>query len=168
MGCVGDRKCLSTQKCCSNGCGKTCVGKQLAVPDSLSHVILLLAQRILTHLSYKLNWAFLIACCLLSVRPSFRLYVHFSHSPNLAQTILGWKGFMFVQMKGDVQGKRGMSNKRCFIDIVDIVIGNCIDFMLSLFFSVDQYRINIVSTLCASNLVYIVHIVIIAMLYDIE
>ena len=49
----------------------------------------------------------------LSVRPSVRLSVNFSHNfssssteplgqfqPNLAQSILGWRGLKFVQMKG--------------------------------------------------------------------
>ena len=61
-----------------------------------------LKLRLLAHLSWKLKWTFLMACC-----PS----VNFSHlifsrttpqcqfQPNLAQSILGWKGFEFVQMK---------------------------------------------------------------------
>ena len=74
----------------------------------------------LAHLSWKLKWAFLITFRPLSVRPlSIRLSVRpsvcklftFSSSspeplgqfqPNLAQSILGWRGFKFVQMKGPV------------------------------------------------------------------
>lgn len=28
MNCTGDSKCPGKQKCCSNGCGLTCTGKQ--------------------------------------------------------------------------------------------------------------------------------------------
>ena len=68
---------------------------------------------ILAHLSWKLKWAFLITCRPASVCPSVYLSVcklfTFSFSspeplgqfqPNLAQSILGWRGFKFVQMKG--------------------------------------------------------------------
>ena len=75
----------------------------------------------LAHLSWKLKWAFLITCrpssvcpsvrpsVCLSVRPSVCKLFTFSSSspellgqfqPNLAQSILGWRGFKFVQMKG--------------------------------------------------------------------
>ena len=75
----------------------------------------------LAHLSWKLKWAFLITCRPASVCPSVRPSVRpsvclsvcklftFSSSsseplgqfqPNLAQSILGWRGFKFVQMKG--------------------------------------------------------------------
>ena len=69
----------------------------------------------LAHMSWKLKWAFLIACCPSSVRLSVCLYVllsvNFSFSsssqeplgqfqPNLTQSILGWLEFNFVQMKG--------------------------------------------------------------------
>ena len=76
-------------------------------------------------------------------------------------------------MEGDVQGIRGMSNP--INDVSSILSTSSISIkgivlivMLTLFISADQYRINIVSTLCASNLVYIVHIVDIAMLFYIE
>ena len=67
----------------------------------------------LDHPSWKLYWAFLITCRPSSVYPFVRLSVYklftFSSSspeplgqfhPNLAQSIPGWKGFKFVQMKG--------------------------------------------------------------------
>ena len=64
--------------------------------------------------------------------------------------------------------KFGMSNKWCFIAIVDIIgitMWNNVDLMfLSTLFI---YRINIVSTFCTSNHVFIFNIVDIAMLYDI-
>ena len=60
----------------------------------------------LAHLSWKLKWAFLITCrsssVCLSVRPSVCKLFTFSSSspeplgqfqPNLAQSILGWRGF---------------------------------------------------------------------------
>ena len=74
----------------------------------------------LAHLSWKLKWAFLIAfrpssvcpsvcpSVCLSVCPSVCKLFLFSTSspeplgqfqPNLAQNILGWRGFKFVQMK---------------------------------------------------------------------
>ena len=67
----------------------------------------------LAHLSWKHKWAFMITCCpssvCLSVRPSvYRLFTFSSCSQeplgqfqqNLAQCILGWRGFKFIQMKG--------------------------------------------------------------------
>ena len=73
--------------------------------------------QVLAHLSWKLKWAFLITFRPSSVCSSVRPSVHpsvcklftFSSSspeplsqfqPNLAQSILGWRGFKFVQMKG--------------------------------------------------------------------
>ena len=66
--------------------------------------------RFLAHLSWKLKWAFLITCRPASVYPSVCLSVRCPSSsspeplgqfqPNLAQRILGWRGFKFVQMKG--------------------------------------------------------------------
>ena len=69
----------------------------------------------LAHLSWKLEWAFFITCrpssVCLSVRPSVCKLFTFSSSspeprgqfqPNLAQCILGWRGFKCVQMKGPV------------------------------------------------------------------
>ena len=66
----------------------------------------------LAHLSWKLKWAFLITCrplsVCLSVCPTVCKLFTFSSSspeplgqfqPNLAQSILGWRGFKFVQMK---------------------------------------------------------------------
>ena len=71
------------------------------------------AEWFLAHLSWKLKWAFLITCCPSSVCSSVCLSVcklfTFSSSspeplgqfqPNLAQSILRWGGFKFVQMKG--------------------------------------------------------------------
>ena len=80
----------------------------------------------LAHLSWKLKWAFLITFCPSSVRPSVcpsvcppsvrpsvrlsvcKLFTFSSSSPeplgkfqsNLAQSILKWRGFKFVQMNG--------------------------------------------------------------------
>ena len=63
----------------------------------------------LAHLSWKLKWAFLITCHPSSVCLSVcKLFTFSSSSPeplgqfqtNLAQSILGWRGFQFVQMKG--------------------------------------------------------------------
>ena len=67
----------------------------------------------LAHLSWKLKWAFLITCRPSSVCSSVCLFIcklfTFPSSspeplgqfqPNLAQTILGWRGFEFVQMEG--------------------------------------------------------------------
>ena len=61
----------------------------------------------LAHLSQRLKWAFLIKICLLSVVVFVVVVVvvNFSHfhlllQNNLAQSILGWRGFKFVQMKG--------------------------------------------------------------------
>ena len=68
----------------------------------------------LAHLSWKLKWAFRssvvrrLSVCL-SVCPSVCKLFTFSSSspeplgqfqPNLAQSILGWRGFKFVHMKG--------------------------------------------------------------------
>ena len=66
---------------------------------------------VLAHLSWKLKWAFLIARCPSSVLLSVRLLqtlTFSSSSPeplrqfqsNLAQSILGWRGFTFVQIEG--------------------------------------------------------------------
>ena len=57
----------------------------------------------LAHLSWRLNWAFLIKICC-----CHKLFTFSSSSPeqlvqfqsNLAQSILGWREFKFVQMKG--------------------------------------------------------------------
>ena len=71
----------------------------------------------LAHLSWKLKWAFLITCRPSSLCPSVRPSVCLSvcklftlsssspeplgqFQPNLAQSIDGWRGFKFVQMKG--------------------------------------------------------------------
>ena len=70
-------------------------------------------SKFLAHLSWKLKWAFLITCslCRLSVCPSIcpSIYNLFTFSsspeplgqfqPNLANCILGWRGYKFVQMK---------------------------------------------------------------------
>ena len=80
-----------------------------------------LIHRFLAHLSRRLKWAFLIKICPLIVRRRCRrcrcrkLFIFSSSSPkplgqfqpNLAQSILGWRGPKFVQMKGPVlfQGK---------------------------------------------------------------
>ena len=75
----------------------------------------------LAHLCYKkLEWAFLIACHM-SVCPS----VNFSHflfppkplgqfQPNLTQSILEWRGFKLVQMKGHtfIQGEVIMKQRK--------------------------------------------------------
>ena len=62
----------------------------------------------LVHMSWKRNWAFLIACCPSSFCPPVcKLFTYSSSSPeppgqflpNLAHSILGWWGFKFVQMK---------------------------------------------------------------------
>ena len=60
--------------------------------------------------SWKLKWAFLITCCLLSVvcLSVCKLFTFSTTSQeplgqfqlNLAQSILGFRGFKFVQMKG--------------------------------------------------------------------
>jgi hypothetical protein len=77
----------------------------------------LFLDRFLAHLSWKLKWAILIAGCpssvrlsvCPSVRPSVCKLFTFSTSspeplrqfqPDLAQIILGGRGFKFVQMKG--------------------------------------------------------------------
>ena len=75
----------------------------------------------LGHLSWKLRWAFLITCC-----PSVHLTVcklfTFSSSsleplgqfqPNLAQSILGWMRFKFVQMNDPFS--RGYNYKKAKI-----------------------------------------------------
>ena len=68
-----------------------------------------LKDTFLAHLSWKLKWAFLITCRPSSVCLSVCKLFTFSSSspeplgqfqPNLAQSILGWRGFKFVQMKG--------------------------------------------------------------------
>ena len=94
-------------------------------PDILGQFNLNLTQsifelrklRFLAHLSWKLKWAFLITCRPSSVCPSIcpsvclsvcKLFTFSSSSPeplgqfqpNLAQSIPGWRGFKFVQMKG--------------------------------------------------------------------
>ena len=55
----------------------------------------------LAHLSWKLKWA---SDYLLSVHMSVLNFSHFhlldQFQPNLAQSILGWRRFKFVQMKG--------------------------------------------------------------------
>ena len=56
--------------------------------------------QLLAHLSHRLKWAFLIKIC-------HKLFTFSSSSPEplgqfqpkLAQSILGWRGFKFVQMK---------------------------------------------------------------------
>ena len=66
-------------------------------------------SRFLAHLSWKLKWAFLITRRPSSVYLSVCKLFTFSSSPpeplgqfqpNLAQSILGWRGFKFIQMKG--------------------------------------------------------------------
>ena len=63
---------------------------------------------LLAHLSWRFKWAFLIKICPLSV---IIIVINFTFSssspeplgqfqPNLAQSILGWRGFKFVQIKG--------------------------------------------------------------------
>ena len=76
----------------------------------------------LAHLSWKLKWAFLITCrpssvCLsvcLSVCPSVCKPFTFSSSspeplgqfqPNLAQNILGWRGFKFFKWRAPLFSK---------------------------------------------------------------
>ena len=58
----------------------------------------------LAHLSWKLKWAFVIAYCLssvhLSVISSSSQEPLGQFQPNLAQSILWWWGFKFLQMKG--------------------------------------------------------------------
>ena len=84
----------------------------------------------LAQLSWKLKWAFLITCrpssVCLSVCPSVCKLFTFSSSspeplgqfqPNLAQSILGWRGFKFVKMKGPVLFKGEIfREKRKYID----------------------------------------------------
>ena len=76
------------------------------------------------HLRWKFKWAFLIACCpssvCLSLRPSdplswCKLFTFSSSSPeplgqfqpNLAQSILGGRGFKFFKMKCHTLSKGG-------------------------------------------------------------
>ena len=68
---------------------------------------MLVYDSFLAHLSWKLKWAFLITYCPSSVCLSVCKLFTFSSSsqellgqfqPNLAQSILGWRGFKFVQM----------------------------------------------------------------------
>ena len=72
----------------------------------------------IAQLSWKLKWAFLIACrpssvCLSACSFVRKLFTFSSSSPellvqfrrNLAQRILGWWGFKFVQMKGHALSK---------------------------------------------------------------
>ena len=75
-------------------------------------------QNILTNLSWKLKWAFLIACCLLSVYPSVCLSVNFSHFHLLL--LKHWASFNqtlhtaslgFVQMKGYTHSKGELVGK---------------------------------------------------------
>ena len=88
----------------------------------------------LAHLSWKLKWAFLIAyrpsSVFLSDRPSVFLSVCkfflistssqkplSQFQPNLAQSVLGWRGFRFVQIKGPSLFQREMITKyRKYID----------------------------------------------------
>ena len=79
---------------------------------------------LLAHLSLKLKWAFLITCRQSSVPPSVCKLFTFSSSspeplgefqPNLAQSILGWRGFKFVQMKGPRSFPRGDNYKWCIV-----------------------------------------------------
>ena len=77
----------------------------------------------LAHLSWKLKWAFLItfrpSSVCLSVCLSVCKLFTFSSSPelmgqfqrNLAQSILGWRGFKFVQMKGPTLFQGGIITK---------------------------------------------------------
>ena len=71
----------------------------------------------IVYLGWKLMWAFLIACRQSPVRLSVSLSVCKLHifnffsritrplQPNLAQSILGWRGFKFVQMNGQFLSK---------------------------------------------------------------
>ena len=60
----------------------------------------------LAHLSWKLKWAFLItfvhcpSVCKIFTFSSSSQEPLVQFQPNLAQSILGWRGFKFVQMKG--------------------------------------------------------------------
>ena len=82
----------------------------------VKYIALCSGKAFLAHLSWKLKWALLITCrpssVCLSVCLSVHLSVNFSHfhlllqndcmsqfQPILAQSILGWWGFKFVQMK---------------------------------------------------------------------
>ena len=88
----------------------------LCNPDNILKWLKISKTFFLAHLSWKLKWAFLITCrpssVCLSVRPPVRpsvckLFTFSSSSPEplgqfqpiLAQSILGWRGFKFVQMK---------------------------------------------------------------------
>ena len=85
---------------------------------SVSPFLHLSFQNILTHLSWKLKWAFLIACCPLSVCPSVCLSVNFSHFHLLL--LKHWASFNqtlhtaslgFVQMKGYTHSKGELVGK---------------------------------------------------------
>ena len=73
------------------------------------------SSHFLAHLSWKLKWAFLITCCLFVCK----LFTFSTSSPvplgqfqpNVAQIILEWRGFKFVQMKGHALFPRGDNSK---------------------------------------------------------
>ena len=98
----------------------------LSFPDNSTYSFQV--RNFLAHMSWKLKWAFLITFCPLSVCLSVCLSVHpsvcklftFSSSsqeplsqfqPNLAQNILGWRGFKFIHMKGPGPFLRGDNYK---------------------------------------------------------
>ena len=76
----------------------------------------------LTHLCWKLKWAFLIACCLSPNCPSVNFYKLFTFSsfsheplgqfhPNLAQSILWWWGLNFFSNEEPYLFQKGDYNK---------------------------------------------------------
>ena len=85
----------------------------------------------LAHLSWKLKWA---SDYLLSVHMSVLNFSHFhlldQFQPNLAQSILGWRRFKFVQMKGHAlfQGEILMKYQNTFntqVPSSDVITSLC-------------------------------------------
>ena len=79
----------------------------------------------LAQLIQRLKWAFLIKICPLSVLVVLIVVVNFSHfQPNLAQNILGWRGFKFVQIKGPASFQGEIIAKNILTNLKNLLLQN--------------------------------------------